>query len=92
MLTQDLLAQLSTFLESKRQLIPLERYLEKYPETDPSIFPPHRPVAPRIRDMPGWCCLVRRNILPPTPQPTTTKAKQSGSVRAGPSEKVVTHK
>ena len=66
---------LLTLQESKRQLLPLERYLALYPETDPTIFPPHRPVAENIRTQPGWNCLVRR-LQPPTgsvPGQTTRK-------------------
>lgn len=53
------------FLEAKRQLLPLDRYLAKYPDTDPNIFPPHRRAYSDGGAQTVWTCLVRR--LPPSP-------------------------
>lgn len=62
-------SKIMAYMESKRHMIPLQRYLERYPDTDPKLFPPHRKAyigkQQRLED---WSVLVRR-LQPPTPIP-----------------------
>jgi hypothetical protein len=59
-------SKLIAYMESKRQLIPLKRYLEKYPDTDPKIFPPYRQAYLAAHKAEDLTILVRR-IHPPSP-------------------------
>jgi len=74
-------SKLVSFLESKRQLVPLERYLALYPETDPTVFPPYRTVADNIRTQPGWNCLVRRVVPMPPSLPNQPMRKANSRIK-----------
>lgn len=74
-------SKLMAYMESKRQMIPLQRYLEKYPDTDRTAFPPHRNVyigsQQKLQD---WTVLVRRLQPPPTSQtPSSSNATITAS-------------
>lgn len=54
-------SKLMSYMESKRQLIPLQRYIAKYPDTDPRVFPPYRKAYIGTAQKPEhWTVLVRR--------------------------------
>jgi hypothetical protein len=77
--------QYMAFLESKRQLLPLERYLQKHPETDPKIFPPHRKIFIDDERLAGLSCIVR-HLHPPTSNTPKGKAVKA-SLRNVPQRK-----
>lgn len=67
-------SKLMAYMESKRQLIPLHRYLERYPDANPRVFPPHRKAYVSANQRPGdWTVLVRR-IMPPLHSPSPAVA------------------
>lgn len=62
-------SKLISYMESKRQMLPLQRYLERYPDTDPKVFPPYRKAyIGSQQSIENWSILVRR-VQPPTPIP-----------------------
>ncbi|GAA6032858.1 hypothetical protein JCM8097_000832 [Rhodosporidiobolus ruineniae] len=47
-------------LIKKRDFLFMDDFLEKYPETNPKHFPPHRPVYIPAERLGGWQILIRR--------------------------------
>lgn len=75
-------SKLMAYMESKRQMIPLQRYLEKYPDTDPTVFPPHRTAYIGSKQkLENWAVLVRRLQEPsPTQMPPSIHISSSGPI------------
>ncbi|GAA5887708.1 hypothetical protein JCM6882_001504 [Rhodosporidiobolus microsporus] len=53
-------SRMLTHLIKKRDFLFIEDFLQKYPETEPKHFPPHRPCYVPLERQPGWQILIRR--------------------------------
>jgi len=53
-------SRLINYMERRRSFMPLEKYLEKYPDASPSMFPPHRPCYLPVHMQKPWIVLVKR--------------------------------
>ncbi|GAA5835262.1 hypothetical protein JCM11251_006663 [Rhodosporidiobolus azoricus] len=53
-------SRMLTHLIKKRDFLFIEDFLQKYPETEPKHFPPHRPCYIPLDRQPGWQILIRR--------------------------------
>lgn len=73
-------SKLIAYMESKRQMIPLQRYMEKYPDTDPKVFPPYRKAyIGSQQKAEDWLTLVRRvQPLMPIRMPLSRHLSYSG--------------
>ncbi|KAI8456970.1 hypothetical protein BY996DRAFT_4578957 [Phakopsora pachyrhizi] len=64
-------ARLVQFLEKRRKFLPLEDYLNQYPDAHRSMFPPERDCYVPAQDQMGWTVWVRRESS------TATKIKKN---------------